>query len=116
MIYGDLDHCETVSLMPDGSLEQLAGEIREKYDRFHEEGCDVVCLCDLAHATPYNACCLALADTEARLISGMSVPLLLAIASGREDIPEGGLDEFLSDALEQSREMIVSEVIKDLMA
>jgi hypothetical protein len=46
----------------------------------------------------------------------MSVPLLLAIASGREDIPEGGLDEFLSDALEQSREMIVSEVIKDLMA
>lgn len=116
MIFGPIDKCEAVCLHPDGSLEQLAQEIREKYENLHVDGGDVVCLCDLPHATPYNACCLALADTEARIISGMSLPLLISLASGRDTVTHETLDEFLNEAISQSREMMEFGVIQELMA
>lgn len=116
MIYGVTDKCETVCLHPDGSLDRLTTEIREKYEVLHAEGNDVVCLCDLPHATPYNACCLALADTDARIISGMSLPLLITLISERENVTHEELDTFLQEAVRQSCEMMEFAVIKDLMA
>ena len=116
MIYGEVENCETVSLLPDGSLEGIAAEIREKYDAFHAQGDDVVCLCDLSNASPFNACCIALGDTDARVIPGMSLPLLITIASGRDEATPETLDDFLRECISDSKDAMDLIVVKDLMA
>lgn len=116
MIYGDPEKCEVVSLWDASGMEGLAAEIRRKYDAFHAEGDDVVCLCDLPNATPYNACCLALGDTEARLVAGMSLPLLINIISQRDDVTSEGLDGFLAECVSDSKDAMELAVIKNLMS
>ena len=116
MIYGEPEKCEVISLWDASGMEKLAAEIRAVYDKFHAEGDQVVCLCDLPNATPYNACCLALADTDARLIAGMSLPLLINIVSQREDVEPDGLDEFLAECVSDSKDAMALCTIKDLMS
>lgn len=85
MICGPIDKSVALCLEETGSLESLSGEVRAAYDRFTAEGDEVLCLVDVAHATPYNACFLALADTDAAIIAGMSLPMLLDLATSRSD-------------------------------
>lgn len=116
MIYGEPEKCEVISLWDANGLEGLAAEIRKKYDAFHAEGDEVVCLCDLPNATPYNACCLALGDTDARLVAGMSLPLLIDVISQRDGVTAEGLDQFLAECVADSKDAMELAVIKDLMA
>jgi mannose/fructose/sorbose-specific phosphotransferase system IIA component len=116
MIYGEPEACEVISLWDANGLEGLAAEIKQKYDAFHTKGYDVVCLCDLPSATPYNACCLALSETDARMIAGMNLPLLINIVSQRDDVTSEGLDAFLAECVADSKDAMQFAVIQDLMA
>ena len=116
MICSDLEKCEVVSLWDANGLIGLSGEIRTIYDKFHAEGDDVVCLCDLPHATPYNACCLALADTNARIISGMSLPLLINIATQRDFVEDGNLDTFLQECISEAKDSMEFGIVSQLLS
>lgn len=116
MVYGDLGKCETVTFQADDALPDLAAEIRSKYDALAANGDPVVCLCDLPFASPFNACCMALADTDARVIPGMSLPLVITLASDGEDVTSEGLDDFLAEAMETAKKNIALHIPKQLLA
>lgn len=116
MICGELEKCEVISLWDANGLEGLTAEIRAAYDKLHAEGDEVVCLCDLPHATPYNACCLALSDTDVRVVSGMSLPLLINIATQRDFVEPGKLDDFLQDCINESRDSMELSALSNLFA
>lgn len=116
MIFGELAQCDTVTFQTDDTLPDLAFRVRSKYDALSAQGDPVVCLCDLAFASPYNACCMALGDTDARVIPGMSLPLVLSIVSDRETVTAEGLDAFLAEAMDTARESIALHIPKDLLA
>lgn len=116
MIYGDLDQCDTVTFQTDDSLAGLVADIRAKYDALATRGDPVVCLCDLPSASPYNACCAALGDTDARVIPGMSLPLLISIASERDDVTADGLDAFLDEVVRDTREGMAIHIPRELLA
>ncbi len=103
MIYGPQEGLAAIGLFGTGGLESLSAEIRAKYDEFTANGDQVVCLTDLPHATPYNAAMLALSDTDARIVSGMNLPMLIQILSERDSVAEDGIDEFLESAVEASK-------------
>lgn len=116
MIYGPLVQCDTVTFQEDDALPDLAADIRRKYDALSAQGDPVVCLCDLPFASPYNACCMALADTDARVIPGMSLPLLINLASDRDDVTAEGLDAFLNEAIENAQSNMAVHIPKHLLA
>lgn len=116
MIYGPLEACDTVTFKEDDALAELAAEIRAKYDALSAVGDPVVCLCDLPFASPYNACLMALSDTDARVIPGMSLPLVISIASDRDDVTAEGLDDFLAEAMDNARGNIALHIPKQLLA
>ena len=116
MIYGELDQCAAVTFQTDDGFEDLAAEIRSKYDALAAQGDPVVCLCDLPSASPFNACCAALSDTDARVIPGMSLPLLISIASERDDVTAEGLDAFLEEMMNGARGDIALHIPKELFA
>lgn len=116
MIYGPLEKCETVTIRTDDALTELVTAVRAKYDALAADGNPVVCLCDLPFASPYNACLMALADTDAKVIPGMSLPLVITLASDRDTVTAETLDEFLAESIESARECISIHVPKDLLA
>lgn len=116
MIYGTLEACDTVSFQENDALPDLAAEIRTKYGALSAGGDPVVCLCDLPFASPYNACCMALADTDARVIPGMSLPLVISLASDRDDVTAEGLDTFLAEAIENAQGNMAIHIPKQLLA
>lgn len=115
MICGPLEQCETVTFQTDDAFADLAAKVREKYDALASRGDPVVCLCDLSFASPYNACCTALSDTDARVIAGMSLPLLISIASERDGVTWEGLDAFLNEAIDNAREHMSVCIPKELL-
>lgn len=116
MIYGPLEACDTVTFLEDDALTDLAADIRSKYDALAASGDPVVCLCDLPFASPYNACLMALGDTDARVIPGMSLPLVIALASERDTANKDNLDAYLEEAMATARENIAVHIPKELLA
>lgn len=102
MIIGPLEKVESLSLQVGESLEHFSQKIRKVYDSFIKDGDDVICLTDLEHATPYNACLLALADQDVTIISGMSLPLLLELVLGRNS--EYEISSFTKHCLASAKE------------
>ena len=89
LICGPLEHVDALSLTEEKSMDRLQDEIRNRYEYYHELGEDTLFLVDMEHATPYNACMAALADTNAIIISGMSLPMLLEIIMSRSNDKTG---------------------------
>lgn len=102
MICGPMENTTALCLEETGSLESLSAQVRAAYEAYHAAGDDVLCLVDIMHATPYNACFLALADTDAAILSGMSLPMLLELATSRTDYHS--LKELLADTVDHARE------------
>ncbi len=115
MICGPQEGLAAIGLFGDKGLDSLSAEIREQYDAFAAEGDQVICLTDLPHATPYNAAVIALGDTDARVLSGMNLPMLVQVLSDRDTVKPDGMDEFLDSVVEAAKFCIEVCTPKDLM-
>ena len=113
MIAGPLENVETFSLWKGESLEELADQIKLKYEEYSHRGDPVVCLCDLENATPYHACLWALSETNCRIFAGVNLPLLLELALGRETTEN--LDVFLDQCLALAQGALNSIRVQDFL-
>ncbi len=116
MVYGPQEGVAAIGLFGDAGLDSLSAEIRAQYEAFAAEGDEVIFLVDLPHATPYNASLMALADTDARILSGMNLPMLIQVLSDRDSVEEGGMDAFCESACEAAKMMIESCSPKEMFA
>lgn len=113
MICGKQDNLEVLSLMEGDSLEDYAEKIKKTYDLHTMKGHRVICLCDIPHATPYNAIMLALHDQDVHLISGVSLPIVLELVLKQSN--ESNYDSMIEECFKQAKECTTINKIKDLL-
>lgn len=111
LICGPLEHVDTLSLTEGKSMERLQDEIRECYEHYDKLGEEALFLVDMEHATPYNACMAALADTKAVILSGMSLPMLLEIIMCRTHC-EAGIPLY-KEIIEKTIDSVKLEIPKE---
>ncbi len=80
MIAGKQTHLTAVPFDGTSDLQTLSDQIKEALEAAGEASIVAV---DLANATPYNAALMAIAYTDHRILSGVSLPMLLELVIGR---------------------------------
>lgn len=93
MILGEQEHVGTVSLPPNGSLEQLGEDITAELVRLGAQnsvGTDpqtgALVLADLMGGSPSNAAArLALTNPDLHLVSGLNLPMVLEVLTSIEE-------------------------------
>lgn len=97
MIAGKQENLEAVCFDGNEQLLDLGERIKsvsESYDQ-------CIYVVDMLNATPFNACLLAIAQTENMIIAGASLPLLLELCikrQGYDGTPEQLANEILSSS------------------
>lgn len=111
LICGPLEDVDVLTLTEEKSLDSFQKEVRERYEYHANKRKDVLFLVDLEHATPYNACLAALQNTDAVMMTGMSLPMLLELIMRRQT-DETGISLY-KDIIEKSIDAIKLEIPKE---
>lgn len=102
MIFGKLDSFIPLTF----ELGEGVDDLKNKIEKIVEKGKSYLIFTDLFCGTPYNAsCAFRLQNTEnnIEILSGMSLPLVLEVASMRETYP---LHEAISVIMENSQQVV----------
>lgn len=97
MLYPNLEQLHCLSLAPEDNPDEFQARLEEAI-RHADTGDGAFILCDLMGGTPCNRA-MGLLGAKVRMLSGMSLPMLLTLLSAREDssdfdaIAEEVLDE-----------------------
>ena len=85
MFFGeDIEALETVSFMPDDSVEALSENIRTAKGSV-DKGDGVIIFSDLLGGTPYNRS-ISLCGKDCRLISGMNLSMVMEFLGDRDSV------------------------------
>lgn len=83
-IVGKLEGLQVVNLLPHESLEISQARIQDAI-REVDSGAGVLLLADLFGGTPSNCCLAQLQDGKLEVVTGVNLPMLLRLATGRVD-------------------------------
>ena len=97
MVAGDVFNIQAVPLFPGESVETYRHKLQEAIQKAYTEAGTLV-ISDIVGGTPYNSAVYLSKEYVIGLISGMSLPMLLAIGFGRGE--ESTLDELVAMAVE----------------
>lgn len=86
MIAGPMPRAKAVSILPKDSPEHIQASI-ESAIREVEEGHGVLVLTDMMGGTPSNVGITFLTENKVEVLSGVNLPMLLKLATGRNDSP-----------------------------
>lgn len=103
MLYPDAGQIASVALFPDMNPDDFQQELTEKV-REVDSGEGVFILADIMGGTPCNRAAYSLGE-NVRLLSGMNLPMLLALLIARDG--DDDLDAIAEDVLAQTQEGIV---------
>lgn len=84
LIVGSIDAIEGVSIAPDDDMDHAQNHILEAIKKTDKDGDGVLILTDLFGGTPSNLSLSFLADRKVEVLSGVNLPMLLSLATGRE--------------------------------
>jgi len=104
MIFGELNDIDYISFYKEEGLDTIQEKIKNKID----ENSDYLIFCDLFCGTPYNASCSVVLnnlDRNIEVVSGLSLPLVLELASQLNNITVSSLKEHIVGA---SKEVVKS--------
>lgn len=83
LLYPNLDQLACLALWPEDNPDDFQGKLEDAI-RQVDTGDGAFILCDLMGGTPCNRAIYALGE-KVRMLSGMSLPMLLTLLSTRED-------------------------------
>ena len=86
----------TVAVDYDTDPDRAAAEIRAVVERAGDTG--VLILTDLPGATPHNLACMMAAETGARVVSGVNLPMLLKVLNYLDADPDTLVEKALAGA------------------
>lgn len=81
MIAGEQENLTAVNFMGDVQLTELGDTLKAAAEI---EPNNTIFLVDLENATPFNAACIALHETDNLIITGVSLPMLLELVIARQ--------------------------------
>lgn len=102
LIVGKLKRCEAVSICPGEDMNKAEDRIREAVKKV-DDGRGALILTDLFGGTPSNLSLTFLEDNRVEVVSGVNLPMLLSLATGRE---EKSLSELAEKATEAGKKNI----------
>jgi len=97
LIVGKLDNCESISIRPDEDMDEAKSRIGTSLRKLND-GDGVLILTDLFGGTPSNLSLTFLEDGQVEVLSGVNLPMLLALATGRDDKTLNALAQKAQDA------------------
>lgn len=95
-VVGRQDRLESFSIGPEDDVEQRRTELIEAVRRV-DGGAGVVVLTDMFGGTPSNLAISVMAETGAEVLAGINLPMLIKLASVRDDAA-------LADAVKAAKE------------
>lgn len=101
-VVGQQKQLETVSIGPDDDMDDCRQEIMSAVCRV-DSGDGVVVLTDMFGGTPSNLAISCMNGSKVEVIAGINLPLLIKLASVREELP---LDSAVIEAQEAGRKYI----------
>ena len=84
LIVGSIEAVEGISMAPDEDMEAAQARILEAIKKV-DSGKGVLILTDLFGGTPSNLSLTFLAERKVEVLSGVNLPMLLSLATGRDD-------------------------------
>jgi len=96
-IVGPQEQLATVSIGPDDDMEQRRNEILEHVGAV-ESGDGVIVLTDMFGGTPSNLAISIMEEANIEVIAGVNLPMLVKLASIRQDKPLAEVTEEARDA------------------
>jgi PTS system mannose-specific IIA component len=110
-VVGPQEQIRAVCIGPDDDMEQRRRDILDSIAEV-ESGDGVVLLTDMFGGTPSNLAISVMETAKVEVIAGMNLPMLIKLASLRED---GNLDHAVAEAQEAGRKYIniASKLLKD---
>ncbi len=102
LIVGGLEGCEAVSIHPGEDMNEAENRIREAIKRV-DNGKGALILTDLFGGTPSNLSLTFLESDRVEVVSGVNLPMLLSLATGRG---EKSLAELAEKAMEAGKKNI----------
>lgn len=105
MIVGEVDQFDTLALVPGQDIAELGNHILSKSQAL-DSGDGVLIFVDLFGASPYNASMKCVPEwsakgIKARVITGMSLPMVITAVCNREF---SNIDELVNDAIMAGQE------------
>ena len=101
-VVGAQSQIETISIGPEDDMEQRRKDIVSAVQKV-ETGGGVVLLTDMFGGTPSNLAISVMEETNAEVIAGINLPMLIKLASVRADM---ALDKATTAAKEAGRKYI----------
>jgi len=102
LIVGGLERCEAIGILPGEDMDEAENRIREAIKKV-DNGKGALILTDLFGGTPSNLSLTFLENNRVEVISGVNLPMLLSLATGRED---KSLAELAEKAMEAGKKNI----------
>lgn len=85
-VVGAQEALETVAIGPDDDMEERRADILNAVGRV-TDGSGVIILTDMFGGTPSNLAISVMDETKAEVIAGISLPILVKLASIRNEVP-----------------------------
>lgn len=111
MIMGEQEAIETISFQIEDGLKTLVDKIQSIINS--SESCEWLIIADLFGGTPFNAgssIAMMNPDKEIKVISGLSIPILLEIISNLEN---STLSDLVTTVIDGSKEIVREFVMLD---
>lgn len=111
MILGEAEKFASVTLAAEDSVETFEERMGRALKEVDPQGKGTLVLVDMLGGTPFNVALRMAQEKALRVVTGVNLPMLIKIASHRE---ETDLDGFLSEVQKATRESIItsSELLK----
>ena len=101
-VVGPQEHLETISIGPEDDIESRRQELLAAITRVRGSA-GIVVLTDMFGGTPSNLAISVMEETNAEVIAGINLPMLIKLASVRADM---ALDKATTAAKEAGRKYI----------
>ena len=107
MILGEMEAVQSVTLFPEDSVEAFRDKMTRAVAAVDPQGQGALVLVDMLGGTPFNVAMGMTAQQKLQVVTGVNLPMLVKVASHRE---ETDLAALAAEVQKATRESIVTSV------
>ncbi|MBW1980413.1 MAG: PTS sugar transporter subunit IIA [Deltaproteobacteria bacterium] len=96
LIVGEIDNCVGLSVQPDVPVDDLRRQMHQAIDQVNS-GDGVIVLTDMFGGTPSNLSLSFLNQQGIEVVTGVNLPMLIKLATARQDSEVGELAKLIKD-------------------
>jgi mannose/fructose/sorbose-specific phosphotransferase system IIA component len=105
MILGEAEGLLSLALEPSDSLETFQGRMEKALQAVDPQGRGTLVLVDMLGGTPFNVAVRLAQDRKVQVVTGVSLPMLIKVASHRD---ETDLEQLTREVQKAARESVVT--------